>query len=587
MSTTTAPASLIAGSSAIDHTGDAARPGPSGGRRQFPIGAHAAALALVLLAFLPIVGTHGIVNADEGAAIVEAQQVARGHGWITPYAFASIDHTQEAFPFERADVGARGRAAFVKHPGYVLLLAGADRMGGVAAMFVLSVLGTVLAAFFAALLADLFAPGLARPSLWFVGLASPLLFDGYQVLAHSCAAACAALATWGVLRALESRHGRYVLAACLAVMAGTGLRSEFLVLAVALGVATLVHAVVRRDRLAVGIGVGVVAAAAFANWCEHLAMRAVLGRPVAILAVPAAADGWLDDRVAAVRSTLLSPGGGTGSAGRILVLLLVSVVTLAVLLRARPRETPMVVGACLLVTACALALVAGGVRMVPGLLVACPLLGTGLALLRWRQLERAPRLLLAVVAGYVVGIVLTQYAVGGGVEWGGRYFALALPLACPLVLLGLARAVGGVTPGTRALVVVSLVLAAVAPSVVATRVVRREHRFADALVASIRRVTSSAVPGDGGKPVVVSRESLLARESWPLAASTRFLLPPRGRSAEFLERLTGLGIREVVVVGRGALPRVEYAGSGFRVRRSGYLGLGRQWCYAILRRTDG
>ena len=98
--------------------------------------------------------------------------------------------------------GATGRA-LAKHPLYPVLLAAADRLGGVTGMVLLSLAGTVAAAGLAAVLARRLDPALVRPDLWMVGLASPLLFDGFLVIAHTLGAALAAAAVLLALRAVE------------------------------------------------------------------------------------------------------------------------------------------------------------------------------------------------------------------------------------------------------------------------------------------------------------------------------------------------------------------------------------------------
>src|SRR5206468_10994972 len=115
--------------------------------------AHMGALAVVLVALLAVVGSSSSFSADEGAAIIQARSLAAGHGWIVADPVPAADPTGVDYPRELSEHGARGVAPFGKHALYALVLAGADRMGGVEAMVLLSLAGTVVAAGLAGALA--------------------------------------------------------------------------------------------------------------------------------------------------------------------------------------------------------------------------------------------------------------------------------------------------------------------------------------------------------------------------------------------------------------------------------------------------
>ncbi|MEQ1786697.1 MAG: hypothetical protein ABL966_06575, partial [Acidimicrobiales bacterium] len=168
------------------------------------LGAHAGALLLVLLAIVPFVGLGVSYSADEGAAIIQAQSLAAGDGWIIPHPFPELDPRGDLYPLELSSTGPDGVAAYAKHPIYPVVLAAADRVGGQPAMILLSVLGTWLAALGAAVLTRQLTGGLARTALWVTGVGSPLLFDGYWVIAHSLGAAAIVWAVVAVVAALRS-----------------------------------------------------------------------------------------------------------------------------------------------------------------------------------------------------------------------------------------------------------------------------------------------------------------------------------------------------------------------------------------------
>ena len=133
--------------------------------------------------------------------------------------------------------GPRGIAPFAKHPLYALVLAGAQKVGGINAMVALSLLGTLAAAALGAALASrIGGPGLARPALWALGLASPLLFDGYLVIAHTIGAALAAAAVLVAAVAIQRRRPLLALAVGPLVAVAVLFRTEALLFGVALAV---------------------------------------------------------------------------------------------------------------------------------------------------------------------------------------------------------------------------------------------------------------------------------------------------------------------------------------------------------------
>ena len=80
-------------------------------------------------------------------------------------------------------------------------------------------------------------------------------------------------------------------------------------------------------------------------------------------------------------------------------------------------------------------------HVVPGLLVAAPVLAAGLVALRRSCLRPlGAGLAFTTFAVFALLVAATQYARGGSGEWGGRYFALGLPVLVPVALLALAEA---------------------------------------------------------------------------------------------------------------------------------------------------
>ncbi|HUR22447.1 MAG TPA: hypothetical protein VMZ73_01100, partial [Acidimicrobiales bacterium] len=304
-----------------------APPHASGAKRR-SLGAHVAALALVLLALVPLVGTRASFSADEGAAIVQARSLSRGNGWIVEHPVPQADPTGVGYPLENSERGSRGAAPYAKHPLYPVLLARADRLAGVTGMVVLSLVGTLAAAAMAALLARRLDPTLDRPVLWIVGLGSPLLFDGFLVIGHALGAALAAAAALLALRAMERRPPLDALALGPVIAAGVMLRTEFVFLALALAATVLIMGFVAR-HVAVPAFVAVVTAAAAvaARLADREWTGRILGPTGAGSPLPPGtlAGGGLAGRLRGFVLTWLTPGYGAGGTVHLaLVVMLVS-----------------------------------------------------------------------------------------------------------------------------------------------------------------------------------------------------------------------------------------------------------------------
>lgn len=509
-------------------------------RRFGPLWAHLVALAVVLVVLLPVIGTSASFSADEGAAIVQAKSLAAGHGWLVAHPVPQVDPTGAAYPLELSGRGPKGTAPFVKHPLYAVLLAGADRLGGVAAMVLLSILGTVAAAGLAALLARRLDPVLALPTLWVVGVGSPLLFDGYLVIAHTLGAAGAAGAVLAAAVAVE-RRSRWAAALVLPAVAGAVLmRTEaaFLGLGLAVAAVTLLR---WHDRVVVAmVAAASVGGVLGARLVERVWIASVLGgaNGGTGAVAPATTKGFVGDRWQGFVLTWLRP---SYAAPRIVDLCLVLMAAALVLAAYNARRRRPGVGACAAVAGAAalVALAVAPTNLVPGLLVACPLIAAGLALVG-RDTLASPTARLAAVTSvvFVAAVLATQYATGGSGEWGGRYFALALPVALPVLVLAMRRR--GPRPLLAGLLVCSVVM-----SVMAVGGIRSTHRFTAGLVAAVDRAAGP------DRPVLVTTQALVPRRSWPTMDHQRWLLSKPADLAPLVDRLGPAGITRFTFVARG------------------------------------
>lgn len=540
---------------------------------RLPLRAHLAALGAVLLALLPLVGTGASFSADEGAAIVQARSLSEGRGWVVEHPLPEVDPDGRHYPLELSARGPKGTAPFAKHPLYAVLLAGADRLGGVTAMVALSLAGTVAAAGVAAALAAHLGPGLARPALWATGLGSPLLFDGYLVIAHTLGAACAAGAVLLAVRAIERRSVPAVVGVAACMVAAVSLRTEAVLLAAALAaVAAVVGAAqtrVRRPALAVAVaaaGAGVAARVGEAVWARQL----VGGTPTSS-SVLRPEPGFVDGRIQSLVLTWLRPSyGGPPLVDVALVAMVAALALAAYFARRRPDDrTGMRLCATVAGAAAVLALVSAPTTVVPGLLVAFPVMGTGLLLLRRRSLQPvAAQVMLGTFGLFAVAVIATQYSTGGSGEWGGRYFAIGLPVVVPVLLVGL-RDHG------RALVA-ALAVCSVAVTGMGVLSLRATHRFTADLVTSV----DAAAPGPG--PVLLTTAEALPRLAWSTVGRQRWLLAEPSELPALVDRLGGAGVRQVTFVTNDLAHDSPHLGGAEVVTADGRAD-GRGWQILVLR----
>ena len=147
------------------------------------LGRHAALLTLVLLALIPFVQNGMIGNAD-----------------------VEVDPDGKWFALDLADHVGDGWYPYAKHPLFAVVVAGVGT-AHLWQLYGLMTLGTVAAAVAAGLLARRISPRYGPWALWCCGIASPLLFDSYWLIAHTLGAAAAGFAVVGALRFLVDRRG--------------------------------------------------------------------------------------------------------------------------------------------------------------------------------------------------------------------------------------------------------------------------------------------------------------------------------------------------------------------------------------------
>jgi len=518
--------------------------------RSQPLWRHAALLAIALTGLLAVIGTGSSYSADEGAAIIQARSLEAGDGWTVDHPFPEADPGEVRYPLELSASGERGVAPYGKHPLYPMVLSVADRWAGPTGMVLVSVAGTVVAALAAALLSRVVRPGIDRATLWGVGLASPLFFGSYWVIAHSLGAAFVALGVLCAVRASEDRHPRWCVGCVAAIALAMAFRTEAVFVAGAIVVVAAAELVRTREAIWAWIAVAVGIAAVGVRLAEGRFLTTVLG---AARPMPTFGDrpshGFVSDRWAALVQTWLRPdteGGSTVAVLTFAAALLALVAVWAV--RRKHLDVPLlrvvaVAAAAVLVVRA----VAEPARAVPGLLPAFPLVwiglvGGGVGALASRWAKR----IAAVVLLAAGGILATQYREGGSSEWGGRYFAILLPLATPLAVSGLARAAERLDRRTALVAAGSVVVGSLALASVAVRDLSSSHDTASAFNDAVERAAATLED-----PVIVSVIPAAPRFAWDTFDSQRWLLVDPTRDRTFVSDLQAAGVDRFVLVAYG------------------------------------
>lgn len=477
---------------------------------------HAGLLVLVVSVFVAL-GQPGVAFfSDEGAAVLQAQILRDSGKWQYQPPPGSAGQDFALSPFVRGDRGPQGVSPYAKHPLYPVLLSVVGPRSS-AALLALSIGGTVAAAVGAVLLARRTAacsPPVELAVLWLVGVGTPLLFDSALVLAHTIAAG---LVVFGVLAIIRARA---VNGAGSGLFAGTGaillataamVRTEVLFVGPALALALL--AVDRRRARKTVVLAVCAAGSSVVAWGADRWWSGVIVGPTVGEGVRAESSGWLVDRALGSGTTLLRTTSQTlGIVDVSLWIGLTLVVVGALTWRRSARPDLLVFGLIVVVGAWFARLWIDPPALVPGLLVAFPVgLAASVVAIPPPKEARTTRVVWITIGLTAAGILLTQYGIGGGVEWGGRYFAVLIPLwvavAIPSAIVSLAPMASGAQKAIVGLVVSVTVLAAVNMVAVQRHVHGRTAELLSAISESAALLPDAAQID--GRVVVISENRLL------------------------------------------------------------------------------
>lgn len=404
-------------------------------------------LIVVLFGLLTWFNNGSVAIPDDGVYAKQAQLLSEG-SWSGLRPAAKFDQDGRNSAIGPMVVSGDRQIPYTRHPLFPLMLTPFYKVGGLTGLLVFSVIGVWIAAVSAGLMARRLHPPLGIGALVLAGLGSPLIFDSLLVSAHAMTAGLCGLTALGVAQAVDSRRWWSLAYAVPAMILAISLRSEAIIVMLALGLAVSAMAIVDSARkrsfdlpkVAAGaslIGVAAITYLVEARWEQRIiaaaggAAQAGLGRQLV----------EQRDPISAVRIDLLMPWyGDATNAQPTLVIAAVSIVIAAIVLRLLPTRYLLPVALLLMAAVASVMHLFTDLIFVTGLLAAMPLLIAGLILLRrtdFRNPLISRNLLTSAVA--VAGIALTSYGEGGAMQWGGRFYHVLLPLLIPAVVLGLGR----------------------------------------------------------------------------------------------------------------------------------------------------
>jgi hypothetical protein len=394
-------------------------------------------LCIVLVVVAALIDVTGVVTSDESLYSIQAQAIGRG-SWELGYPNGAVDPEGRWFPLSQVERANDGFFAYTRQPLYVWTLGQASSVFGDVGLHLVSLVSLVVACVAGAVTASLRG---RRATLWafWIAACSPLFVNAWMVSGHVPVAAFSGLSVMVVVRAARRSGqapgtGALLVAGCLAAAAAL-LRADGIFVSMAVAAMAFVAT----------WSIGVARAFTRAAIVAVPAALALIGQRAWILAVTGGGNatfdrtegtGFLAGRIEGVWHSLLEPVLPPSANEGLLTLLGLASVLLAGLAGwlvgsttdRRRDATVLLVLACGAVGA-RIALDAG--ELTSGLFAAWPV-GAFLvaALVRRRDLRGASRLLVVYIAVVAVGVIATQYADGGSVQWGGRFFsAIVVPAA--------------------------------------------------------------------------------------------------------------------------------------------------------------
>ena len=373
---------------------------------------------------------HGTFTSDEGSYALQAVAVADGH-WDVEDPFVADSPDGALSSYVNSTIDTDGRVyPYSQRPAWPVVLGAAYDIGGEGALYLVPLLFALLVPLVAWRLASLLVgPGSARVAFWAAAVSPAVVVNSHVLWAHSASALVGGLAVLGAVEARRRLRVWPVAVLLAAVFVGVLLRAEGLLLAGALAAALGAGAVLdqrsrpdgagplRRD-LGLAIGVGAVGIAGFLSssaWRD-----AITGTPDELAARGSGGSRLRDAASGAVHDLI----GSSARSGRTGLIALTVCVACAVLLglRARRGLPDAAVFGVVALAALGVAWAISPDAPVTGLGGAWPIGIAGFIALRLED-RTQERLLLVCAGGFAAAVLVTNYAEGGGLEWGGRFLS--------------------------------------------------------------------------------------------------------------------------------------------------------------------
>jgi hypothetical protein len=488
---------------------------------RLPFSGHVAIGCLILIALMQFINSEGHWTSDEGAVRAQVSFLAEDGYWSRQRPFAEIDPEAVLSPINAATIDMDSYYPYTKRPAYPTLLVPIGSLFGRPLDVVPSLVGVIAAAVIGVHIGALVGDGLRRTTFWVLAFATPLFVYGFMVTAHTLASAFAAAA---VLSALSSDR-RVVMRMAMA-MASIALAVSFRVegvlfgVALAIGLFVLARRTRNRSYLAFSIGIGLATIAAhFGNrmWAFGVGGGA---EPVS------GAEGVLNGirLVRGAASSLILLGFESPATFFAIAMMSGGAVLLALTLIREPENTRLqrafiaisIAGVAVLMFVAPVAL--------SGLLAATPVVVVGIAVLRRKDTDRSNIWVILVVSTiFVFAVFATQDSAGGGIQWGGRYLMLAVPVFVPVAVHAINRVVSGNASGGPLLLLV-IVIVSLALSINAVMFLRERHQVSAAFNEQILELASEVAADGEEHPVIVSRSTHLGRHAWRTVEDIDYLL---------------------------------------------------------------
>ena len=462
------------------------------GRRLWSVGlpTHVLVYCGLLTCLLFLFPASGSFSSDDGAYAGAVHALENG-SWTLDRPLPEVESFHEGWINSR--LSDEGPLPYVRHPGYVYVLYGSTKIFGSAfGIGVPAVIGSIMAAVAAWLIAAIYDRASTRSAFWIVAL-SPMVFNATTFWAHSLATGFCGLALWATIRATRAT-GNAVLVSSLLVVASSTTAAVFLrtevvlwLVALAVGVGVATRSVRVSGAVWAALGPGFVAFLADRWWSQT-----ILDQYNTSNGVGPPQPSWLSSRLSAGFHTFLSPSNGATGFCILLAVALIVFGSTRYRLRGDTRAATglFVIAGLLFVVPLAL-----DARPLTGLVAAWPVVFA--AAIAGRKKHDDLRLLYLPAIGLAVLVFLTQYATGGGLEWGGRYMSISLVGLGVWAALRLRQLSANAPLGLIAIVI--------GPAILALGVSYNYH---------VRSAAFVAVPMVNNPDVVVSKQPAGPRTAW-------------------------------------------------------------------------